>query len=316
MNQSPVSGEGLIVGIGDLAADLVIQIPKFPFNAGRVHVTQDFRIEPGGTANFLILAARLQAQAAGLGSLGADMWGREVKRLLLTEQIDLDCVHAFGKTSTVLVMIDEQGQHAFVGKFGSGTEQGFTAADKALIDRAAVLFTSGYTLQEPNLADIALKAFQSVSGKQVWRLFDPGPMFAHVEEQVRASMLAETDILLLTEEEVPLASVDGLPGLFAQGPEYVVVKRGERGCVVHKADSVVCDFGGHAVDVLDTTAAGDSFAAGFAVGLVRGWSLTDCAALANAVGAAKVQKVGSGRSVPTLKEVRAVIERFDVPIEL
>ncbi len=42
--------------------------------------------------------------------------------------------------------------------------------------------------------------------------------------------------------------------------------------------------------------------------------MAECAKLANAMGAAKVQKLGSGRSVPTLAEVRTVIGRFSIDL--
>jgi sugar/nucleoside kinase (ribokinase family) len=51
--------------------------------------------------------------------------------------------------------------------------------------------------------------------------------------------------------------------------------------------------------VRDTAAAGDSFDAAFIYAYLRGWPLSDIAAFANAMGAAKVQKLGSGSSVPT-----------------
>jgi len=67
--------------------------------------------------------------------------------------------------------------------------------------------------------------------------------------------------------------------------------------------------------VRDTSAAGDSFDAAFIYAYLRGWSLADVAAFANAVGAAKVQKIGSGTQVPTADEVRAVLKKYGVPLD-
>ena len=47
-----------------------------------------------------------------------------------------------------------------------------------------------------------------------------------------------------------------------------------------------------------------------------GYSLRDCAILANAAGAAKVQKLGTGRAMPTRAEVQAVLDQFSVKIAL
>jgi sugar/nucleoside kinase (ribokinase family) len=63
-----------------------------------------------------------------------------------------------------------------------------------------------------------------------------------------------------------------------------------------------------------TTAAGDSFAAAFIYGYLNGWSMGDLAAFANAMGAAKVRKVGSGTQVPTAADVREVLKTYQAGI--
>jgi sugar/nucleoside kinase (ribokinase family) len=60
------------------------------------------------------------------------------------------------------------------------------------------------------------------------------------------------------------------------------------------------------VDVRDTNGAGDSFAAAFIYGYLQGWPPEEIGAFANAMGAAKVQKFGAGRNVPTLDEIEKV----------
>jgi len=100
------------------------------------------------------------------------------------------------------------------------------------------------------------------------------------------------------------------------GPTTVVVKRGPGGCVVyqHEQTEPPAELPGYPVPVADTSAAGDSFDAAFMVGAVWGWPVVHCATLANVMGAAKVQKLGGGRNVPTLAEVQAVITQFSVTL--
>jgi sugar/nucleoside kinase (ribokinase family) len=93
----------------------------------------------------------------------------------------------------------------------------------------------------------------------------------------------------------------------------VCVKHGKNGCQIH----TVAESAGHPgfkVPVRDTTAAGDSFAAAFLYGYLQKWDLSDIALFANAMGAAKVRKMGSGRQVPTLGEMRSVLEEFNCDI--
>ena len=97
-----------------------------------------------------------------------------------------------------------------------------------------------------------------------------------------------------------------------------MLKRGADGCAIYQnqLQKPVVDLPGYPVNVVDTAAAGDSFNAAFMVAKGWGWSLADCARLANAVGAAKVKKLGGGRNVPTLAEVRAIIKEFKVGLEV
>jgi sugar/nucleoside kinase (ribokinase family) len=98
----------------------------------------------------------------------------------------------------------------------------------------------------------------------------------------------------------------------------VVVKQGSAGCRIYRPeeDASPIDLPGYPVTVVDSSAAGDSFNAAFIVGTLWGWPPANCAKLANAVGAAKVSKLGGGRNVPTLAEVRAIITEFEIDIEL
>ena len=70
------------------------------------------------------------------------------------------------------------------------------------------------------------------------------------------------------------------------------------------------DSPGFPVVARDVAGAGDCFAAAFVYGHLSGWGLERAAVLANATGAAKVQKRGTGRQAPTPDEVRAVLATY------
>lgn len=132
-------------------------------------------------------------------------------------------------------------------------------------------------------------------------------------------LLQLTQVILLTEAEMPLVTgglwgSEGIEALLASGPSMVVLKQGVKGCTVYTRTEMIVSPG-FPVPLRDTTAAGDSFAAAFVYGYLRGWPLERVAAFANATGAAKVQKVGSGRQVPTAEEVRQVLRAFQIDID-
>jgi len=307
---------GFVIGVGDLAADLVLEIPALPISAGDLHIARSMAIEPGGTANFLIMVGRLGIRPAAMGPLGDDMWGREIASILRNQQVDLSLTKTEGTTTVAIVLVDDKGDHVFIGKYGEGPQLRWHQRYHRLMQNAGAVFSSGYSLAEDRLTEFTISVFEQASKMGIQRFFDPGPAFSQVDPQQRDRILALSEILLLTDEEVPVAVGDDFSELFRKGPSIVVVKRGPHGCAVYTRDGSVSQYSGLPVGVRDTTAAGDSFDAGFVAGMIRGWSLDKCAMLANAVGAAKVQKLGGGRNVPTIDDVRAVADEFSLDLEL
>ena len=92
------------------------------------------------------------------------------------------------------------------------------------------------------------------------------------------------------------------------GVDTVVIKLGEKGCYVKPPGEAGFFTPAFRTEVIDTTGAGDSFVAGFVCGIVRGWSLDRCAALACAVAALNIRKVGATAGIPTFEEAQKLME--------
>jgi sugar/nucleoside kinase (ribokinase family) len=307
-----------IVSIGDLVADLVVSIPSLPAEAGRHQVANDLQLSPGGSGNFLIAGARLGQPMAALGALGDDRWGHSVAEIISTAGVDLSLVRYTGTTTVVIVLVGQSGDHVFLGKIGEAGKIALCSSETALIRRAGALFCAGYTLGEAHQAEWAIEAMRVAQAAGVPVFFDPGPQLAAAPDALRAAALPLIDVLLTTEDEISLLGRGTLSETLSAGPATVVVKRGAAGCAIYSRGQVspLVELAGHPVPVIDTSAAGDSFDAAFVAAWVWGWPLAACAQLANAAGTAKIQKLGGGLSVPTLAEVRAVIERFSLDIKI
>ena len=316
MGEKVNSKRSYVVSIGDLVADLVVELPMLPIQQGDCQIAGEIRIEPGGNANFLIAAKRLGIEVRALGTLGEDLWGSQVVSILADEGIRLPEVVVQGSTTIVLVFVDQQGENSFIGRFGQGDELHLDERGRDLLSNAEAVFSSGYSLHESHLSRLTLDAFQWTRQAEVPRFFDPGPTFNDLSSKLKRSILNDVNTLLLTEEEIPAVTSGTIMDIMDLGPSTVVVKRGAAGCSVYTEDGGEITVPGLDVPVRDTTAAGDSFDAGYIFGFVRGFSIDECARLANAVGAAKVQKLGSGRNVPTLLEVKEILEEFDLDIRL
>ena len=99
--------------------------------------------------------------------------------------------------------------------------------------------------------------------------------------------------------------------LYGFGVKNVVVKTGSRGCYLRNAE------GGTAIPtythlpVVDTTGAGDNFAAGTIHALLEGKSPAEACRFGNGVASVAIQVIGASTGVKSLAQVRAAISRFD-----
>jgi len=250
------------------------------------------------------------------GTVGADPFGSYILDLLKQEHIDTTHVVTVpGATSTLVIVLTDQasGEHVFIGHYGEGPEVPYPMGLEQRIAEADLLFVMGYTLAEQRVAPMAHRAIEQALAARVPVYMDVGPFLGMVPPDEIRWVLARTSLLLTTEDEVPSVS-EGRTGdeashyLLAHGPATIVVKQGKAGCrVITKRESR--HVPGYPVRVVDTVGAGDCFAGAFVAGQLHGLNLIDSARLANAMGAAAVQKVGAGKNAPTYDEVMAILHR-------
>jgi sugar/nucleoside kinase (ribokinase family) len=300
-----------IAAVGDLTADLIVEVQELPIRAGDFHLAEEVLVEPGGSANLLILLSRLGDVAVALGALGTDLWGSRIYEILQAEGVGVSSIRRDGTTTAALVLVGSPGDHAFVGCYGKGDPLTLGEQEQRVLDGAEALFTSGYSLGEARLMSLTLEALEYAGQRGIPRFFDPGPSFKSLEPAVQRRVLASCEFLLLTEEELGYlphaAPASSRAAVGRSGAYTTVVKLGARGCRVAGADGEQTVVPAPPVTERDTTAAGDCFDAAFIWAYLDGRSLEDCARLANYAGAAAVQKLGGGRNVPTLEELREMI---------
>ncbi|MEI7988692.1 MAG: carbohydrate kinase family protein [Chloroflexota bacterium] len=302
-----------VVSFGDLTADVVLTIPTLPVIAGEDQLVRKIQIEPGGAGNFLISGTRLGLRMIGLGAVGDDAFGVAALNALMYEGVDIHWIRRQhgGTTTTVFVLVDDLGKHVFLGQFGNGEKIPLSGEWKQVIQQTDAVQVWGYTLKEERISEAMLELIAYACQNQRPVCFDPGPWMADVPAERWKTILASCTILLLSETEIPgfigkAGDWQSARGLLDWGPQIVCVKLGSQGCVVMSRTETI-EHPGFSVPIRDTSAAGDAFAAGFVYAYLNKWTLEQIAAFANAMGAAKVQKLGSGRQVPTMEEVRRVL---------
>ncbi len=305
----------MVIVLGDLIADFSLRIARFPIQAQDLLKVAYIELGPGGATNVAISAARLGLAVACLGEVGDDRFGAVVLEGLQRERIDISRVVVTPQASTPVagVIVDARGEPAYLGYPGSLQLTTLPQAWHQPIREAQALYADGW-VEHTGGRDIILEAFRLARQAGVPTFFDPGPGNPALDNTWHCQAAALATVLLATDDESSRLSgiedpLTSARALLANGSQLVVIKRGEAGCLLLTAQEMTISPG-FPVEARDTTGAGDSLAGAVIYGYLRGLPLAALGTLANATGAAKVQKLGTGHNMPTRAEVWAVLERF------
>eukprot|EP00271_Cylindrocystis_brebissonii_P011651 TRINITY_DN29553_c0_g1_i1.p1 TRINITY_DN29553_c0_g1~~TRINITY_DN29553_c0_g1_i1.p1 ORF type:complete len:658 (+),score=84.84 TRINITY_DN29553_c0_g1_i1:410-2383(+) len=245
-----------------------------------------------------------------------------------------------GETLAVWVLIDPNHEHAFASRFDFNSDPVFSRVQtlpehcKPYIQEARALYVNGFTFDELPPRGV-LSALQCAYAAGTAIFFDPGPRTGTLlrgkpeaqealNELLRLCsvlLLTADEALVLTGQEEPMAAAQqllsqingsghaeaGIGGRPQRKDCWVVVKRGEHGCVMATREDGCFALPGFRVNVADTVGCGDSFAAAMVLGYTRGATAFATLALANAVGAATAMGAGAGRNVARAEVVREIL---------
>ena len=305
-----------IVTFGDLVTDIYLPIPQLPVNPKDIQIAHQISTEPGGAGNFLIMAERLGLRTAALGSVGDDLYGNLSMKKLQGEGIDISSVNIVtGKSTTlIIVLIDDAGEHAFLGALGTVQVTEIENSINEKIEQSKALFTNGYAFLEsspPELVVELMKQFRRIN-KLVF--FDPGPQIQQVDAELMKMAIAQADYLLLTQEEaatiVDADSAEEIAHkLLNLGPKLVVLKMGAEGSLVVTPRASI-KTPAFSVDIRDSTGCGDAFDAAFAYGIINDMPLGEISKLANAAGGATVTRIGAGTGLPPKSEIENLLKKI------
>lgn len=300
-----MSVPGTVAVIGSANLDLVVTTAALPRPGETVHATgyQEF---PGGKgSNQAVAAARMGAAVSFVGAVGRDAAGDLLRAALEAEGVSVDGLAVIAApTGRALVMVDAGAENSIVIVGGANAEVGpdEVARASSTIDAAAVVVCQ---LEIP--MDAVIAAAHACRGTFV---LNPAPA-----QECDASLLALTDVLVVNEVEFEcvlgrrlpddLAELTGFPPPGVRGA--VVVTLGGRGAAVWAGDDVRL-LTAPAVEVVDTTGAGDTFVGALAAEMARGAGVLDAARLAVVAGSLSVRALGATSGMPDRDSVLAAAQ--------
>jgi sugar/nucleoside kinase (ribokinase family) len=330
------AGELDVIGIGNAMVDVLSHatdevLDGLGLTKGTMHLVDEERartlydnmgpaveMSGGSAANTVVGVASFGGRAHYIGKVRDDQLGDVFGHDLRSTGVGYDTAPARSgpPTGRCLILITPDAQRTMNTYLGASVRLSPADLDDELIARARILYLEGY-LFDPPAAQQAFReaaAMAHAAGRKVsLTLSDPFCVDRH-----RAAFLDlvrhHVDILFANEAEIrSLYEVDEFDDALQRARrdcEVAALTRGPRGSII------VADGEVHVIDrypvetVVDTTGAGDLYAAGFLVGMSRGLDLASCGRLGSLAAAEVISHVGARPMMP-LAELASALLQFE-----
>jgi ribokinase len=257
-----------VVAAGHVNWDVTLRVNSLPERDGEARIVSQHHAGGGSAANVACALAGLGTEARLIGSVGNDGPGTFARRELETAGVDLGGVSVIEGVETTVkyLLVDESGEVMVLANEGANEAIGPDDLDATLLDGVAHLHL---TSQRPATA---VRLYELAAPRDIPVSFDPG---RRLTDREYGDLLDRVDVLFLNDREAEQLCADRgtePAGLVRDSRRGVVVKHGSAGATVYTADGT-WTHPGFEVDPVDTTGAGDAFAAGFLWVIVERGSL-------------------------------------------
>jgi ribokinase len=298
-----------IVVVGGLRMNLVLRVARIPA-PGQTVLGTEFALIPGGRgANQAAAVARLGGRAFMVGRVGQDPFGKELVSGLAASGVD--CVHVQATpglaSGIAMILVADSGETATA--VASGANFAVTPAD---VDAVADILRSARVclLQLELPVSTVAHTIELCRGYGVETILDTAPLPAQgvPDAVLRADIVSpnEAESSQLTGLSATKSPQAVAAALQKRGCRSLVLKLGQRGAYASCPDGESA-VPGFAIHVVDRPAAGDAFTGALAVARSWGWTLAESTRFANAAGALACTRMGAQASMPTYREVEALI---------
>jgi ribokinase len=294
-----------VVVVGSINADLVVSVARLP-RAGETVTGGTFARHGGGKgANQAVAAARAGANVAMVAAVGADDLGEEALRELTAEGIDVAAVARLddAPTGVAAIVVDERGENLIAVASGANAELEATVVEEA-VERLIERGTSGVVLLQQEIPEAVVLAGIRAARAAGWQaVLNPAPARPLPEELDGVVLTPNADEAraLAGEDDVEAAAAElarrtGAPVLVTVGADGALLLDGELERVPAPA-----------VEVVDTTGAGDAVNGALAAELAAGRPLREAVRFAMAAAALSTQVAGAREGMPRRDDVLAAL---------
>lgn len=299
-----------VIGIGALNVDLFYEVPSLElagtkFEAGSetmddgtlfTRVSEELagmrllaRSGGGSAANTMVALSRMGYSTGFLGITGKDEGGRFVRSSM--KGVDISHLRSYRRTGLCVALLSG-GERSLLAVPNANDLFSFAPEDMDYLNEAKVVHLSSFS------SDSALrmqKQMLELLDEGVYVSFAPGEKYARRGLKQIGGIIERSRFVFVNQREIGLLTgrspADGCRALLDIGARVVACTMGDRGSMIVTRNSEIQVPAKKAV-VVDTTGAGDVYAAGFLAGYLDGATLEVCGEIASAAAALSVSAYG------------------------
>jgi len=320
----------LIVGVGSALVDILAHEEEDflkktgAVKGGMTYVSKEFiektlslsskppSLVPGGSAcNTIVGVGKLGGIARFIGKCGNGEMGQFFENDLKRQNVEPSLLRSDSPTGRVLSIITSDAQRSMFTYLGAAAETMPQDITQNFFTNAAIVHIEGYLIHNP---DLILKVLETArqSGARISLDLASFNVVQESHKLVRHIVESFVDILIANEDEARAYTghkdeVHAIRAL-SENAEIAVLKVGERGSFIACGNQIVPIQPKTGAAVIDTTGAGDLWAAGFLYGLVNGYALERCGELGSACGYEVCQVVGANIPETGWERIKKLLE--------
>ena len=308
-----------VLGIGNAIVDVISRaddtfLGKHELTKGSMMLIDEARAEMlyaamgpgievsgGSCGNTMAGVASFGGKGAYIGKVRNDqlggVFGHDIKAIGVSFETAL--ATSGPSTARCLILVTPDAQRTMSTYLGACTGLGPNDIDTARIGSAQVTYVEGYLWDAPEAKKAVLKAFDAAhaAGREVSITLSDSFCVGRYRDEFRALIKDKVDILFANEDEIKsLYQVDTFEQALAAARaenKICALTRSEKGSMIVKGSETYAVPAAPVAKVVDTTGAGDLYAAGFLYGYTRGKPLAECARLGGIAAAEVISHVGA-----------------------
>jgi ribokinase len=297
--------------LGSINIDLSINCEKFPI-AGETVIGNNFIANTGGKgANQAVAVSKMGGNATFLGATGNDFWGNELKNSLTNYHVN--CQHLITKpcSSGVAVIVINEGNNRII--IDSGANYQYEYEDFSEILQKEAKPGDFFITQLENRIDVVEKGLKLAKSLGMVTILNPAP-----DQPLNETIYENCDYLIPNEIEgfslaglnLDIANISKVFDFFlSKKVKNVIITLGKNGCAYNKEGKIYF-IKAIEEEVVDTTAAGDTFVGAFAVRLMDSNNIEEAVKYANCASALTITKHGAQKAIPTKSQIEEFLKKF------